>query len=105
MPQNYCLDCGNKLVKDVAFCSKCGEALSNSKKSTSGPVWVTENILWWQNLAILGVVMLVTSATFISVRPPSSANMDLFAGNVMLVSLVTIVASTYLYRRAQGVRN
>ncbi|RDI70331.1 zinc ribbon domain-containing protein [Halopelagius longus] len=98
MKQNYCSNCGNELASDASFCSDCGEAIAAGGE----PKWVTENILWFQNLAIVGAVMFIVAIIYLTIRPESSGNSDTFAGNVMLVSMSILVGSYYLYRRARS---
>lgn len=66
--------------------------------------WVTANRGWWRNLAIVGGALFVIASLFTVLRPPSSAEMDAFAGNIMLLGLVTITTNYYLYRRASRSR-
>lgn len=98
MKQKYCSNCGSELASDASYCSDCGEAVASGGESK----WVTENILWFRNLAIVGAVMFIVAIVYLTIRPESSASSDTFAGNVMLVSMSVFVGSSYLYRRARS---
>jgi len=102
MTESYCSQCGNQLENKASYCSNCGVEVSSNKAQSSESNWVVANVGWWRNLALVGGIMIILPALFVTYSPADTVDTQAeLAGYVWMVSLPLTVSCVYLYRRAR----